>query len=244
MNCPLFSQNNTEALDSIAKRYQLNITHDPSNHPFYLELNEERLQLVSQQFQPFFIDLASSQSLRRLQQFGAKQLLAKAVGFKRKEEPGQLIDGTAGLGRDSLLLASLGYEITLIERSPILAALLDNALERAKSSELAPIIERMTLVFSDSKDYFDQLKNKTQTIYLDPMFPEKQKSALVKKPMQILQSLIGHGHNDEALLKSALAAAEKRVVIKRPKLSPPLLRTPDIQFKSKTHRFDVYLTNP
>ena len=188
---------------------------------------------------PFDIDFNTPALRRRVQQFGAKQPLAKAIGFK-PSQPLHVIDATAGLGRDALLIASLGCEVTLMERNEILGVLLQQALESASTTSLAALVSRMRFQAGDARHL---LKATTADVVLiDPMFPERKKSALVKKEMQIMQALIGHDSDNEGLLDSALCAATKRVVVKRPRVGPCLdNKKPDVQFISKTHRFDVYL---
>jgi 16S rRNA (guanine1516-N2)-methyltransferase len=195
------------------------------------------------QAKPFHIDFNDPALQKRMRQFGAKQLLAKAVGYK-PGKPLKIIDATAGLGRDSLLLASLGCEVTMLEQSPVLAALLQEALEQSQQTPLAEITNRLQLVHTDSAAFLKNYQQAVDTIYLDPMFPERKKSALVKKDMQILQDLIGHNDDNQngLLLESALAAGAKRVVVKRPRLGEVLPGPqPNLQFISKTHRFDTYI---
>jgi 16S rRNA (guanine1516-N2)-methyltransferase len=82
-------------------------------------------------------------------------------------------------------------------------------------------------------------------VYLDPMFPATQKSALVKKEMRLFQQLL-HGPVDAALdarlLRAARQAARLRVVVKRPARAQPLADTaPDYTLPGKAIRFDVYI---
>lgn len=61
------------------------------------------------------------------------------------------IDATAGLGQDSFLLAAAGFTVYMFEQDPIIAALLEDALNRAQSDPaLANIVERMHLFTEDS----------------------------------------------------------------------------------------------
>ncbi len=215
----------------------------PISPDWLLDYIDDKLSLVSRHnhsIKPYSIDFFSTDLQRRAQQFGAKQPLAKAVGYQ-PSKPIKLIDATAGLGRDSFLLANLGCEVLMVERSTILAALLADALQRAEQQQAA-WAKRVTLIHSDSTDLLAHWTEAIDTIYLDPMFPARKKSALVKKDMQILQGLLPHKEEPE-LLYTALASSAKRTVVKRPKHSEPLNgKQPNLQFPSKTHRFDVYLT--
>ena len=77
-------------------------------------------------------------------------------------------------------------------------------------------------------------------IYLDPMFPPRRKSALVKKEMQLLQRLLPAEPAPEPLLKMSLRLARKKVVVKRPKTAPPLCADPSLMLAGKNTRFDIY----
>lgn len=199
-----------------------------------LELDMTGLKLHAPQdlkFKPFSLHFP----VKRMQQFSQNEPLAKAV-TNQKNEKLCIIDTTAGLGRDAFLLASLGHQVTMIEQNPILAALLYDALRRTP-------VNNLQLVFGDSEQYIANLTEKVEVIYLDPMFPERDKSALVKKEMQILQHLIASPTDYNHLLEFALLKAKKRVVIKRPRHGEFLNnRAPDFQILSKTLRFDIINT--
>jgi 16S rRNA (guanine1516-N2)-methyltransferase len=172
------------------------------------------------------------------------ELLAKAVGVK-KNQILSVIDATAGLGRDGFILACLGCEVTMLERSPVVAESLQDALTRALSdAELAQKLS-LKLINSDAKDYFLSLTAAQfpDVIYLDPMHPVRTKSALVKKDMRLLREIVGEDLDADMLLLIALNCAKRRVVVKRPRLALPLAeRKPDIVMLGKHSRFDIYLT--
>ena len=164
------------------------------------------------------------------------EIIAKAIGFKKNKQP-TVIDATAGLGRDGFLLGLLGCKIMLIERSSIIAALLEDALIRSKKQFSLDI----ELINTDSINYLNQLNEKPDIIYLDPMYPHRNKSALVKKEMRLIRELVGDDNDAEALFNSALKAAKERVIVKRPLHANTLTSLkPDFVIKSKTQRFDVY----
>jgi 16S rRNA (guanine1516-N2)-methyltransferase len=171
-----------------------------------------------------------------------QQNIVKAIGAKGALRP-TVLDGTAGLGKDAFLLASLGCEVLLLERSKIVHALLQDGLSRARNSnvELAAITGRMELLYTDFMK-FTASEREFDVVYLDPMFPERKKSAKVKKDMALLQQLLGHESDNAKLLEHARKLAKKRVVVKRAKLSPHISsEKPDIEFKGSSSRFDVYL---
>lgn len=173
------------------------------------------------------------------------EALLKAAGVKQGR--GQaVLDATAGLGQDAFILASAGCRVTLLERSPILHALLADGLRRGASSENARVaasVARMTLILGDSAGLkWSQMAEKPQVVYLDPMFPERRKSAKVKKSMFLLQQLLEDEVPSAGLLHNALQLAERRVVVKRPRQADFLEgRRPSHQLIGKTSRFDVYL---
>ncbi len=171
---------------------------------------------------------------------GAGQMIAKAVGIKRSR-PLTVLDATAGLGRDAFVIASLGCFVLLQERQAVVAALLSDGLERAKQSadtELAKIAERMTLCSTDSTC----IMPKADVIYLDPMFPERTKSASVKKEMSLFHDIVGGDEDADNLLKIACEKATYRVAVKRPRKAPFLAgQAPSFQLEGKTSRYDVYV---
>lgn len=189
--------------------------------------------------------LSDALTYRRRHGGGIKQALARAVGIKPGIRP-SIIDATAGLGKDSFLLASLGCKVTMIERSPILAALLQDGLERAlMSRELQKDIKnRLTLLHGDAAAIIKKIneEERADTIYLDPMYPHGRKSALNKLEMRIIRELVGDDTDAAKLLETALLHARNRVVVKRPKGAPLLNeQLPTHVIKMKNSRYDVYM---
>ena len=187
-------------------------------------------------------------SLAHRQQFGGGrgQAISKAMGLKSGITP-SVLDTTAGLAGDAFVLATLGCPVTLIERSAIIYSLLANALERASLNENFQTIlnQGFHLVNRDANDYIiEQLAaaaTPPDVIYIDPMYPDRKKSALVKKDMQILQRLHGKDDNSSELLDTALRFARKRVVVKRPIQAEAINeKTPNTSIKSKKTRYDIY----
>ncbi len=181
-------------------------------------------------------------SFRRRQQ--KKEMLVRAAGCKNGCRL-HVADMTGGLGRDSFILAAAGCEVLAFEREPIIAALFADGLERArKNPETADITKRITLTQGDALDTLAEMIRDGQPIdvvYLDPMFPVRRKSALVKKELQLLQRL-ARTSNPDQLLGTALAFAAQRVVVKRPLKALPLTqRVPSHVLTGKTIRFDVYM---
>ena len=190
--------------------------------------------------------LSPALAYRKAHGGGRSELLAKAIGVKGNDQY-HVIDATAGLGKDAFVLASVGCQVTMFERSPLVAALLEDALFRL--NEYDPehwLAKQLHLHKGDSVELLKLWRNSEQVaphaIYLDPMFPHRKKSALVKKEMQALQTLLGVDPDADELLIPALDLATKRVVVKRPASAPFLnARKPNLSMSSKKHRFDIYL---
>jgi 16S rRNA (guanine1516-N2)-methyltransferase len=179
---------------------------------------------------------------RRLFGGGTGQMIAKAVGVQSGVRP-QVLDATAGLGRDAFVLASLGCDMTLIERQPLIAALLEDGLARAKGDrEVGPIVAHMRLLHGNAIELMvGWAEAPPQVIYLDPMFPHRDKTALVKKEMRLFRPLVGDDQDAPALLAAALALASHRVVVKRPRKAPCIEGPkPSYALEGKSSRYDIY----
>ena len=174
---------------------------------------------------------------------GTGQLIAKAVGLQKTRQSLHVLDATAGLGQDAFVLASLGCRVTLFERSPVVHAILADGLARASINEqCADITSRMKLEEGDSLHWLQRSEpDSVDVIYLDPMFPHRDKSALVKKEMQVFRQVVGDDDDSDALLEAALAVARYRVVVKRPRKAEPLNGPPvTTRVEGKSSRYDVY----
>ena len=173
---------------------------------------------------------------------GRGQDLARAAGLKAGINP-HIIDATAGLGRDSFLLASLGAKVTLIERSPWVYGLLKDGMERARAADsvTAEIIAQMTLIKGDAIELLPTLK--PEIILVDPMHPVRSKSALVKAEMRQIRAIVGIDEDQVILMQIALANASKRVVLKWPARAPSMMgvRQCSHQIVGKSVRYDVFM---
>lgn len=150
------------------------------------------------------------------------------------------IDATAGFGEDSLLLAAAGFNVKLYEKDPIIGALLSDGLRRAAQvPELAEIVGRMELMEGDSVAVMNALAEPPDLVYLDPMFPQRQKSGLIKKKFQLLQQLERPCDDEAELLAAAIAAGPRKIVIKRPLKGPCLADIkPGYTLYGKAIRYD------
>lgn len=172
-----------------------------------------------------------------------KQPLARAVGIKSGYRP-WVLDATGGLGGDALVLAGLGCQVTMCERSPILAVLLEDALSRARQSSApaASAAGRIQLLPIDARHHLAACPHVYASIYLDPMYPSKERSALNRQTMRTIRMLVGDDQDGGQLLALARQHAGDRVAVKRP-LSAPNLgdAAPSHSIMLKNSRFDVYL---
>lgn len=233
----------------LASLYGLDFDNKAPKSDFRLYCNPERLELQDLRPNapgPISVDFASGKAnFRRYHGGGRNQTLAKAIGIK-KNVVLHIIDATAGMGQDAFVLASLGCHLTLIERSPVFAALLADGLERARLNiELNDIIQNMTLEHANSCEFLEKLQapNLPEVVYMDPMYPQRRKSALVKKEMRYARALLGDDSEAPELLAISLLTATKRVVVKRPKSAPALIGPkPGLSISSKNTRYDIYLT--
>lgn len=235
-------------------RYGFVLTTMRPEQGFVLLLETCGLQLCNldeKQQKPVMVDFVAGANAHRRKFGGGKgQAIAKAVGLKAGQRP-TVIDGTAGLGKDAFVLASLGCVVTLVERHPVVAALLSDGLARAYSDPDIGQWMAQRMVLSPASDIHALAQGlvdgasaeKADVVYLDPMYPHREKSALVKKDMRAFQSLVGADLDADSLLAPALQLARKRVVVKRPDYAEPLAgEKPSMMITTKKNRFDVYVT--
>lgn len=168
------------------------------------------------------------------------ELLVRAARLKGVEAP-RAIDATAGLGEDSFLLAAAGFSVRLFEHNPVVAALLADALRRARDDErLAAVARRMSLVEGDGVEGLRSLETPPDLVFLDPMFPARQKGAAVKKKLQLLQRLEIPCTDERELLRAAIGAGPRKLVVKRPLKGPALAgMRPSYSLRGKAIRYDV-----
>jgi 16S rRNA (guanine1516-N2)-methyltransferase len=258
----------------LAGRLRLPLTAmDDAVSPLLLVVTPERLELRQTGPKapgPVHADFVGGRTGHRRRFGGGKgQSIARAIGLKGGTIP-SVLDATAGLGRDAFVLASLGCRVRLLERSAVIACLLEDGLRRAAGvAETAAIVANMELIHTDALPYLENLARisrhpstaatdpsvvagsgksgpgddaRPDVVYLDPMYPHRSKSALVKKEMRIFRQLVGDDEDASRLLAAALDVARRRVVVKRPRLAPSLDGPePNTRIVGKTTRYDVYV---
>jgi 16S rRNA (guanine1516-N2)-methyltransferase len=225
---------------------RLGLPHEDAQADFALQVSDEGLQLQQLGADapgPVRVDFVEGKAAhRRLFGGGSGQMIAKAVGIQPGVRP-RVLDATAGMGKDAFVLASLGCEMSLIERQPIIAALLEDGLARGSQDlEVGGIIGQMHLLTGDSIELMRKWQGEPpQVIYVDPMFPHREKTALVKKEMRLFRPLVGDDMDAPALLEAALGLATHRVVVKRPRKAPCIEGVkPSYALDGKSSRYDIY----
>lgn len=226
------------------------------NKENYFLWDGDKLHWVDLKAGHLTINFNNPQLMWRLQRLNrAQEPLLRALAWHSKQSK-KVWDITAGLGRDGMLLAYAGFIVTLFEKNPVLQALLSLALKEWQAVNTARSLEPSSIhhpnihVYFRPQDSLEALQALRQNaditeqpdyIYMDPMYPERRKKALVKKELRIIRNLVGEDDNSEALLTTALQVAKKRVVVKRP-IHAPFVgnRAPHHSITAPNTRFDVY----
>lgn len=230
--------------EELAQKLKLKLVHKViHDYPLLLVITKSRLELQPTGMKAsgsIYVDfLKGASEHRRLFGGGRGQLIARAIGLKSCINP-TILDLTAGLGRDAFVLANLGCNVTMLERHPIISALLKDGLKRARTVEWFQAL-KLKLIEIDAQCYLSTLEQSFDSIYLDPMYPIGKKSALAKKEMRLLRDVVGADEDAVQLLNLALKKAKHRVVVKRPRLAPSLnAQTPNMTYIGRSSRFDVY----
>lgn len=168
--------------------------------------------------------------------------LARAVLGSRRT-PLRVLDAHAGLGRDTFTLAALGCDVVAVERDPIVWALLEDGLRRARADDLlAPSAQRIDLRRAEAAEVLEETEGRFDAVLLDPMVGPAGRSALPKKDLQVLARLLGSGSQEAEAAELLERARERapRVVVKRPRRAPPIAPGRRAAIRSKRVRFDVY----
>ena len=264
--------------EALTVHLKTTLLHTTPDAPVWLAVDADGLSLTDgdQAMRGDFTKLQKRLQYHNL----THELLVKATKVKGREKL-RVIDATAGMGEDSLLLAAAGCEVTLYEQDPVIAALLQDTMRRAlEEAALQAIVMRMQLVEGDSIDHLQKLSDagmssnvpfgtqgdaiehscpsstasdatanssdealkRPDVIYLDPMFPERQKSGLVKKKFQLIHYLEAPAENEEALMQAAIDARPFKIVVKRPAKGPYLAcLKPSYSLDGKAIRYDCYV---
>lgn len=231
---------------TLATELEVALLPGPPEQGLYLALGEQHLELrLAGANAPGAVraEFLSGKAGYRARRVSPRQeAVARAVGLHQRRGL-RVLDATAGLGRDGFVLAALGAEVELVERSPVIAALLHDGLARA-AQELGEVVARMRLTVGDAVERMRQLPDaeRPEVVYLDPMYPPDKGQAAAKKEMALFRLLLGPEPDPAPLLAAALECATRRVVVKRPRKAPPVAgRTPSHSIDGRSTRFDVYV---
>ncbi len=218
-------------------------TTDVEAYAFFLSYRDGCLKLLDRQTLKkggLTVDIEPRPGEQHSYPAPKKDLLAQAVGKKTLS----IVDATTGWAQDSLALFRMGYQMTCIERSPIMAALIQDGFERlaqkdwVQNRQLTP----PSLLVGNAIELLGNLPEKPDCIYLDPMFPQKRKSsAATRKSMAILRDILGDDLDRQSLFDAAMQASGRRVVVKSPDHAEPLGGKPNESYQGKLLRYDVYL---
>lgn len=216
---------------------QFTICTDLPKDEIFLRLDKDGLAIITQQFQPLYVQEIYSKVYLRKDSLSS-ELLIQAVKIKPAQDI-LIIDATAGFAKDSLLLGLYGYKVIMLEQNPFLATIVYYAMNH----RIIPA-DNLQLVFTNSLDYFKSYQTiLPYAIYLDPMF-KKQDKALAKKDMQIIQLLTKDAQNlDTELFKLAYPLC-KKLIVKRDNKQITIVPDPPPTYakQGKTIRYDVYGT--
>ena len=235
---------------ALARRLALPVTTgDAAEGEVLLVVAADRLELRmagAAAMGPVYVDFVGGAAGHRYRFGGGRgQLIARAVGINKGRLP-SVVDATAGLGRDAFVLASLGCRVRMVERSPVIAAVVADGLARAvlDAGIGAMVAERLSLTVADAIGYLMDraVADRPEVVYLDPMHPARNKSGLVKKEMRVVRAVVGDDGDSQALLEVARRCALRRVVVKLPRYAAAVGgMQPDLVFTGKSTRFDVYI---
>lgn len=255
LHCPKADPALAQAL---AQRLDIPLVDTPAAPGHVLVLDDSGLWLQGRDgAAPTRVDFLDPALLYRLRTSGKRQGLGQALGLHKQPRP-TVLDATAGLGRDALLMAHLGCDVLMLERSPFIHALLEDGLRRARAADgptpIPAALARLQLQQAEAREWLAAVEAGTvaqpDIVYLDPMFPPRNKSAKVKKDIAMLQELLGSEDDFVSLLQAARRAARHRVVVKRPGAQGKKVETgeadvpaPGYTVPGKTAHFEVYLSS-
>jgi 16S rRNA (guanine1516-N2)-methyltransferase len=240
-------QGDSSVFQQLADRLAVPLRHstqaDTATEAFFLCWRDGCLKLLDRELLKkggLSVDIEPRNGEQKSYPAAKQGALAQALGRKTKS----VIDATTGWGQDSLCMFRMGYQVSCIERSPVMAELLTDGFNRLAQQDW---IQKMQLAVpplytGNAIELLAKLDAPPDCIYLDPMFPPKRKkSALAKKSMVILRDLLGDDTDKTELFNAALQATGKRVVVKSPDDAEPLGGKPSVSFSGKLLRYDVYL---
>jgi 16S rRNA (guanine1516-N2)-methyltransferase len=233
-----FTNVNSPEAVATSKRWQEFLLHNNFDASFIreIDMSSNCPAIFDNEGNKFCIDFVENkQNYHKTKSTIKNELISKALGTGRYGL--KVLDLSAGLGIDSIFLAQLGYSVTALERNPLIYLALNEAAQHAAD---AGLVLNLKFEFADALDYLKKHKNTADLIYFDPMFPQKEKSALPRQEMVFFRNLVGSDDDAATVLEAAQEfAGAQRVVVKRPIKAPKLLK-PHSSTEGKLIRFDIY----
>ena len=230
----------------LSESLNIPLISDPQGYHVFFNLTPNHLELIALEEDgkkpcSLRVDFTTFKNLHRIKN-PHKELLIQAIKI-RKKIPCTVVDATGGLGRDAFLLAAAGCEVDVFEQNSFIGALLADGLKRAAlTPQTAHIGNRIRLHIQNTVKHIGELPVAPEVVYLDPMFPERAKSAKVKQNLRILRYIEGDQGKEQALFAAAWNIKPRKIVVKRPLKSIPLCEIPPTYtLKGKAIRFDVYI---
>ncbi len=212
---------------------QLDNSHLPRLH-----LTENGLQLLDEHAKAIGMDWNDKHWKQRAKGLRGSDPLIKATLAGQKI---QILDITAGWGKDALLMAQAGAKVCMLERNPYMAALLYDSHQRLENKDLQ---SRIKVIWHEAQNYLQDLSPEhfPDVIYIDPMHPKRDKTAQVKKHLQVLQYFIAPNEDVLELINLAKQKAKLRVVLKWPAKQHLPLKA-DYTNSGKTIQYAIYQPN-
>jgi 16S rRNA (guanine1516-N2)-methyltransferase len=226
----LHNQELSNFLDEILNNYYDKVITENLS----INFNKDGIELINASYKEAvsisidFLDEAINNKIKsRLS--GKKDIFSKLFPIKNST----LLDCTAGYGRDSYVLRSMGFNITMIENSPIMSLLLNDALKKLKLSNFK-------MYHGNSYDYLNHSEKYYDYIYIDFMFDKLKKNSLSSKNDETLKLISFQENNKNNLIRLAIKKANSRVVVKEPKYSLSNILKPEYTIKTKLLNFNIY----
>lgn len=230
-------------------KYFINDNENNIEHKIQLEIKGEKIYFKYKEFSSFHFQ--AKDKLLKHQQFffknsPYKDLLARAMGLKSGKKKPIVLDASAGALGDSMLMYSYGLEkLYLVERHPLIAALILNALREIDTAKIEFYFGEVSNFINEKYDSINGSASSFIVNYdiafYDPMYEAKNMKAAPKKEMFIFREIIRADQDNVEIAKQLLNNCNDRLVIKRSNKAKPLLPHPCMCVKGKSTSYDVYL---
>ena len=165
--------------------------------------------------------------------------LKKAIG--KTDRPLRILDATAGLLGDSMIMLALGHSVTAYEQSKILYTMLNNQLNQLPETDSNllnfKLINSNVCETNFSEKSFD-------VIYFDPMYPEDKASSARRSDLKKINSILeieGLASDPESTFTYLRNIPSTKLIVKRPLKADAFKGSINYQVLGKSVRFDIYL---